>query len=60
LFPTDRASDVAAMLVDLMRDCRVTDVRILPGVHADRDPQTGMTLLFKADAFGDAEPTSLH
>jgi hypothetical protein len=60
LFPTDRASDVAAMLVDLLRDCRVTDVRILPGVHADRDPQTGMTLLFKADAIGDAEPTSLH
>jgi hypothetical protein len=60
LFPTDRAGDVAAMLVDLLRDCRIVDVRILPGVHADRDPQTGMTLLFKADAIGDTKPTSLH
>ena len=60
LFPTDRADDVATMLVDLLRDCRVTDVRILAGVHADRDAQTGMTLLFKADAVRDAEQTSLH
>ena len=60
LFPTDSASDVAAMLVDLLRECRVADVRILRGVHADRHPQTGVTLLFRADSVGDAEPTSLH
>ncbi len=60
LFPTDRAGDVAAMLVALLHDCRVADVRILPGVHPDRDPQTGLTLLFKADALAAAEQASLH
>jgi len=60
LFPTDRVVDVASMLVDLLRDCRVADVRMLPGVHPDRDPQTGMTLLFKPDAVGAVEHTSLH
>ncbi len=60
LFPTDRAGDVAAMLVELLRDCRVGDVRIMPGVHPDRDQQTGLTLLFKADAPAAAELPSLH
>ncbi len=59
LFATDRAGEVAAMLVDLLRDCRIADVRVLAGVHADRDPQSGMTLLFKADAL-DAAARSLH
>jgi hypothetical protein len=59
LFPTDRVGDVASMLFDLLRDCRVADVRMLPGVHPDRDPQTGMTLLFKPEAVA-AEHTSLH
>ena len=58
LFPTDRVGDVAAMLVDLLHDCRVANLRILPGVHPDRDPETGLTLLFKADAL--AEQPSLH
>jgi hypothetical protein len=60
LFPTDRVGDVASMLFDLLRDCRVADVRMLPGVHPDRDPQTGMTLLFKSDAVAAAEHSSLH
>jgi hypothetical protein len=60
LFATDRVGDVAAMLGDLLRDCRVADVRILPGVHADRDPQTGLALLFKADAVPAAAQTSFH
>lgn len=59
LFPTDRIGDVVTMLVDLLRDCRIADVRVLPGVHPDRDPQTGMTLLFKADASA-AVPSALH
>jgi hypothetical protein len=58
LFATDRAVDVAGMLVDLLRDCRVADVRIFPGVHPDRDPDTGMILLLKPAAEG-IEPT-LH
>jgi hypothetical protein len=42
-----------------LRDCRIADVRILPGVHPDRDPQSGMTLLFKSDALA-AASSSLH
>lgn len=49
LYPLDRAADVAAMLVQLLRDCRVTDVRVLAGVHPDRNPGTGLRLLFKPD-----------
>jgi len=47
LHPGERVADVATMLVDLLHDCRVTDIRVLPGVHADRDPVTGGPLLFK-------------
>ncbi len=38
---------VGAMLDSLMRDCRVTDVRFLPGIHPDGDPITGGPLFFK-------------
>ena len=51
LYPVDRVADVAQMLVALMSDCRVADVRVLLGVHADRDPVTRGPLLFKADAW---------
>ena len=60
LFPTERVGDVATMLLDLLRDCRVTDVRVLEGVHADRDQATGLTLLFKPDAMSPGERTLLH
>jgi len=50
LHPLDRVGDVASMLGKLMADCRVTDLRVVSGVHADRDPATGLTLLFKPDA----------
>ncbi|MFI4951684.1 MAG: hypothetical protein ACHP7M_00960 [Burkholderiales bacterium] len=60
LFAGDRVVDVAGMLADLMRDCRVADVQALPGVHADRDPATGMTLLFKADAIPQARHSIVH
>lgn len=49
LYPGERVADVATMLVELLRDCRVADVRVLAGVHADRDPLTGGPLLFKPD-----------
>ncbi len=42
-------ADVAAMLSDLARECRIGDVRMLAGVYADRDPSTGLTLLFKPE-----------
>lgn len=49
LHPLDRVADVATMLADLLRECRVGDVRVLSGIHADRDPATGLALLFKPD-----------
>jgi hypothetical protein len=60
LFAFDRAGDVATMLVDLLRDCRVGDVRVVAGVQPDRDPGTGMVLLFKADAIPRGETVVLH
>ena len=49
LTPLDNVAEVAAMLAQLVRDCRVGDVRTLAGVHDDRDGATGLTLLFKPD-----------
>ena len=47
LGPLDRAADVGAMLIELLRDCRVADIRVLSGVHPDRDAESGAPLLFK-------------
>ena len=50
LYRGEGVAAVAMMLADLLRDCRVADVRVLDGVHPDRDRLTGGPLLFKADA----------
>jgi len=50
LYRADQPSDVAEMLVSLLRDCRVGDIRVLSGVHEDRDPATGLRIMFKAAA----------
>ena len=50
LYAADHVGEVVEMLVTLMRDCRVNDVQVLPGVHADRDDATGAPLLFKPGA----------
>jgi hypothetical protein len=47
LHPYEPVRDVAAMLVALLGDCQVADIRVRSGVHADRDPATGGPLLFK-------------
>jgi len=60
LYPLDRVGDAVAMLVDLLRDCRVTDIRVLAGVHADRVAQTGLPLLFKPDTIPDATAVTVH
>ena len=60
LFAGDRAGDVADVLAALMRDCRVADVRVHAGVHPDRDPATGMTLLFRADVVADPKRSAVH
>jgi hypothetical protein len=45
------------MLTSLLAECRVADVRIRSDIHADRDPATGLTLLFKAEG---APPAAVH
>jgi len=60
LYPLDRAGDVVAMLVDLLRDCRVTDIRTLAGVHADRTDGTGLPLLFKPESIPAAATFRIH
>jgi hypothetical protein len=60
LFPADRVIDVATMLLDLLRDCRVTDVRVIADAQEDRDPDTGLPLLFRADAIPDGAAVVFH
>jgi hypothetical protein len=57
LYPYEPVQEVAAMLVGLLRDCRVADVRVRPGIHPDVDPATGGPLLFKG---GDSSAGPLH
>jgi hypothetical protein len=60
LYALDRVADVVAMLVALVRDCRITDIRTLAGVHADREPGFGSTLLFKPDTIPETAQVTLH
>jgi hypothetical protein len=59
LFPIERVNDVGAMLATLLRDCRVTDIRMLDGVHADCG-EGGATLLFKPETIADAAKLRVH
>ena len=49
LFPLDRVEDVATILRELLRDCRVSDVRVLRGIYPDRAADSSARLLFKPD-----------
>jgi hypothetical protein len=60
LYPLDRVGDVVTMLTDLLRDCRVTDVRVIDGVHAERNAATGLPLLFKPDTIPGAASIVVH
>jgi hypothetical protein len=60
LHPLDRVADVVTMLVDLMRDCRVADIRVVGGVHTDRDAGTGLPLLFKPATIPDGGAVICH
>jgi hypothetical protein len=60
LHPLDRVQDVLTMIVDLLHACRVLDIRVLTQVHPDRDPRTGLMLLFRADAIGVADSLARH
>ena len=60
LYPLDRVGDVVTMLVALLRDCRITDIRTLSGVHEDRTPDSGLALLFKPDTIPDPAQVTVH
>jgi hypothetical protein len=60
LYPFDRVEDVLTMIVDLLRACRVTDVRMLTLILPDRDPLTGLVLLFRPDTINAAEALTCH
>jgi len=47
LYAYETVQDVGAMLDALLRDCQVSDVRFMPGIHADVDAVTGGALFFK-------------
>jgi hypothetical protein len=55
LLPTETVDDAVTMLLDLLHDCRVTDVRVFASVHADRDPGTGARLVFNSGALPEPE-----
>ena len=48
------------MIKSLLRDCRVTDIRTVAGVHADRAAGTGLPLLFKPDTMPDSTRPGVH
>ncbi len=60
LYPFDNLEVVLNTIVDLLRACRIREIKSLAQVHPDRDPETGSTLLFRADAPGVADSATLH
>jgi len=56
IYPLENVAEVVAMLTDFLGECRVSDVRVLPGIHGDRDPATGVPLLFKGDGLQASVP----
>jgi hypothetical protein len=49
VYPYEAVGDVAQALHALLGDCRLADIRYVPGVHADIDAVTGGRLFFKGD-----------
>lgn len=60
LFPYDRIDDVLAAIVELLRSCRISDIRVLDGVQPDHDPVTRGPLFFRSDAIGTGNSTPFH
>lgn len=56
LYPYESVRSVAGLLDALLSDCRVSDVRWMPGVHADSDPVTGGPLFFKDSGASSGAP----
>jgi len=49
LEPHERVPDAASSIIALLHDCRVADVRIMPGVQPDRDAATGLLRFCRAE-----------
>jgi hypothetical protein len=58
LYPYETVQEVAAVLAALLRDCRVSAPRAMPGVHPDIDPATGAPLFF--NDHGTSPAAALH
>ena len=56
LEPQERTPDALASIVDLLRDCRVADVRAVAAIQPDRDPATGLLRFCKAEPEPPARP----
>lgn len=50
LHATDRAQDVAVLMLDLLRECNVASVTMLADVFPDIDNESKLPMLFRADA----------
>jgi len=60
LFPYDRIDDVVSTIVNLLRECRINDIRLMSGIQPDRDPVTGGRLFFRADAIAAGVSAPFH
>ncbi len=49
LHPLERAGDALEGARTLLADCRIADIRAVPGIYPDLDPETGRVLLLGAD-----------
>ena len=49
LQPYERVPDAITAIVSLLEDCRVSDVRAMPGVQPDRDAATGLLRFCRPD-----------
>ena len=45
---------------ELLQDCHVTDIQVLPGIHADCDKGPDAPLLFRADALAALDRAARH
>jgi len=55
IYPIEPVSAPLSMLLDLLHDCRVTDVRLVAGVHPDRVAGLDVPLFLKPDAIPEGE-----
>ena len=49
LYPMDRVEDVQTMLIDLLRDCQVSEIHVLDNIYPDRDIKTGGPLFVRPE-----------